>query len=185
VGSDSIGDIERLSDEKKRVAINKMNLSSLLNGRINDMTAQRAIALTELYETDFVLWTEKTAELLLEKNYDAVDWENVIEEIESMGRSERRAIESLLTRLIEHLLKLAYWESERERNARHWRGEIARFRVQLKREMKSATLANHTRDCFGESYSDARKGLIAAGYLKKSTIPPEPPFSLEQVLDLD
>jgi hypothetical protein len=149
------------------------------------MTAQTSIALTELYETDFVLWTEKTAELLRQKNYDAVDWENAIEEIESMGRSERRAVESLLTRLIEHLLKLADWESERERNARHWLGKIATFRSQLKKEMKTATLANHTRDYFGESYWDAREILISAGYLKKSTIPVESTFSLEQVLDFN
>jgi hypothetical protein len=149
------------------------------------MTAQKAIALTELYETDFVLWTEKTAEILRQKNYDAVDWENVIEEIESMGRSERRAVRSLLTRLIEHLLKLAYWESERQRNARHWLGEISTFRLDLEIELETTTLANYAHDCFESAYSFARKGLIAAGYLKKSTIPLEPPFSLEQVLDID
>jgi hypothetical protein len=147
------------------------------------MTVRKAIALTELYETDFVLWTEKTAELLRQKNYNAVDWENVIEEIESMGRNDRNAVESWLTRLIEHLLKLTYWESERERNARHWMGEIATFRVQLKKKMKTATLANHARDCFGESYSEAREILIDAGYVNEVSIPAEPQFSLEQVLE--
>jgi hypothetical protein len=130
------------------------------------LTEPTLIALTELYETDFVLWTEKIAELLQQKNYGAVDWENVIEEIESMGRSERRA-------------------SEREGNARHWLGEIATFRSQLKKEMKTATIANHARGCFGEVYTDAREILISAGYLKKSTIPVELPFSLEQVLDFN
>jgi hypothetical protein len=149
------------------------------------MTVRKAIALTELYETDFVLWTEKTAELLRQKNYDAVDWENVIEEIASMGKNDRRTVRSLLTRLIEHLLKLAYWESERERNARHWLGEIAIFRRDLETEIETTTLANHARDCFESAYLSARKGLIAAGYIKKSTIPLEPSFSLEQVLDLD
>jgi hypothetical protein len=147
------------------------------------MTAQKAIALTELYETDFVLWTEKTAEILRQKNYDAVDWENVIEEIESMGRSERRAVRSLLTRLIEHLLKLAYWESERERNARHWMGEIATFRSQLRKEMKTATLANHAHACFESAYTDARETLIDAGYMNEVCIPAEPRFSLEQALE--
>jgi hypothetical protein len=84
------------------------------------MTAQKAIALTKLYETDFVLWTERTAELLRQKNFDAVDWENVIEEIESMGRSERRAVRSLLTRADRTFTKTSLLGSERERNARHW-----------------------------------------------------------------
>jgi len=66
--------------------------------------------MTALYEEDFVLWTEKTAELLKRKEFDRVDWENLIEEVECMGKSERQAITSLLTVLIEHLLKLSYWE---------------------------------------------------------------------------
>lgn len=138
-----------------------------------------------LYERDYVLWTEKTAELLREKNYGAVDWENVIEEIECMGRSERRAVESLLTRLIEHLLKLAYWKSEREREltTRHWIREIASFRTQLEEELETTTLANHARDYFPKAYSKARKTLIQAKAVKRDAIPVEPPFSLEQTLD--
>jgi Domain of unknown function DUF29 len=149
------------------------------------MTARQPLSMTTLYEEDFVLWTEKTAEQLRQKNFADVDWENLIEEIESMGRSDRQTVESLLTQLIKHLLKLAYWQSERERNARHWLGEIAEFRVRLEKRMKTATLANHARDSFCEAYSAARKSIVAAGYIPKNTIPEEPTFSLEQVLDLD
>jgi hypothetical protein len=149
------------------------------------MTAQTPISMAELYETDFVLWTEKTAEQLKEKHFDAVDWENVIEEIECMGRSERREIESLLTQLIKHLLKLAYWESERERNTRHWLIEIDEFRSQLEKRMKTATLANHERNCFESAYFDVIKSLIWTRIFTKDVLPLEPPFSLEQVLDGD
>jgi hypothetical protein len=138
-----------------------------------------------LYEEDFVLWTEKTAELLKRKDFDAVDWENLIEEVECMGRSERQAVESLLTQLVKHLLKLSYWKSARERNARHWIGEIAEFRSQLKKKMKTATLANHALDSFGEVYSDARQTLIDARIVDKNSLPLEPNFTLEQVLDGD
>jgi Domain of unknown function DUF29 len=120
------------------------------------MTAQTPPSISALYEGDFVLWTEKTAELLKRKEYDSVDWENLIEEVECMGRSERQAVESLLTQLLIHLLKLSYWAAERERNARHWLGKIATFRVQLKKKMKTATLKNHAINSFGEAYSDAR-----------------------------
>ena len=44
---------------------------------------------SSLYETDFALWTEQTVEFLRERNFKEVDWENVIEEIESLGRSEK------------------------------------------------------------------------------------------------
>jgi hypothetical protein len=149
------------------------------------MTARIPVSMSALYETDFVLWTEKTAEQLRQKNFAEVDWENVIEEIESMGRSERQTIVSLLTVLIEHLLKLTYWESEREGNARHWWGEIANFRIQLQQKIDSTTLANYARDSFDKAYSDARKALIAAGYVRKDAISLEPTFSCEQALELD
>ncbi|CCI13751.1 Genome sequencing data, contig C316 [Microcystis aeruginosa PCC 9806] len=141
--------------------------------------------MTALYEEDFVLWTEKTAQLLKRKEFDLVDWENLIEEVECRGKSERQAITSLLTVLIEHLLKLSYWESEKERNARHWLEEIANFRVQLERKVDSPTLANHLRDTFETAYSDARKTLIRARIVDKNAIPLESIFTLQQVLDGD
>jgi hypothetical protein len=138
-----------------------------------------------LYEEDFVLWTEKTAQLLKRKEFDSVDWENLIEEVEGMGKSDRQAVESLLTRLLEHHLKLAYWESERERNARHWIVEIVSFRGQLNKKIKTATLKNHALDSFKEAYADARQTLIDARIVDKNSLPLEPNFTLEQVLDGD
>lgn len=62
------------------------------------------------YDADFLAWTEEQARLLREASRERInapiDWENVAEEIESMGRSEVRAVESALVRVIEHLLKL-------------------------------------------------------------------------------
>jgi hypothetical protein len=149
------------------------------------MTAQTPLSIAALYEEDFVLWTEKTAELLRKKDFAALDLDNLIEEVEWMGKSDRQAVESLLTRLIEHHLKLAYWESERERNARHWIVEIVSFRGQLNKKMKTATLKNHARDSLGEAYSEARQTLIEAKVVDKNLIPLDPFFSLEQVLDGD
>ncbi|MEG3438289.1 DUF29 domain-containing protein [Pannus brasiliensis CCIBt3594] len=157
------------------------------------MTAQTSLSMGTLYDRDYVLWTEKTAEQLRQKNFAEVDWENLIEEIESMGRSERQAVVSLLTVLIEHLLKLAYWESERERNARHWIVEIATFRSRLDQKIETTTLANHARDSFEKAYLVARKTMIDARIVAKDSIPVEPFFSVaggaplasEQALDAD
>jgi hypothetical protein len=55
------------------------------------------------YETDYNQWLKETVKQLQERNFEQVDWDNLIEEIESMGKSDRRALMSLLTRLIEHL----------------------------------------------------------------------------------
>jgi Domain of unknown function DUF29 len=149
------------------------------------MTARTTLSMAALYEEDFVLWTEKTAELLRQKDFAALDLDNLIEEVEWMGKSEGQAVVSLLTRLIEHHLKLAYWQSERERNARHWIVEISTFRVQLEEKIDTTTLANHARSSFVKAYLSARKSLIGARIVDKNSIPLEPFFSLEQVLDGD
>jgi hypothetical protein len=141
------------------------------------MTAQTPLSSQSLYEQDYVLWAEKTAEQLRQKAFADLDLENLIEELEDMGRSERRAVENLLTRLLEHLLKLAYWRSERERNARHWMVEIASFRVQLLRRIKTTTLEDHGRDFFPDAYADTRQVLLGAKIVPKTSIPVEPLIS--------
>ena len=60
------------------------------------------------YEMDFYGWTEEQTHLLKQKDYSKVDWQNLIDEIESLGRSEKRSLTSLLTIYFMHLLKKKY-----------------------------------------------------------------------------
>ncbi|ELS02762.1 protein of unknown function DUF29 [Xenococcus sp. PCC 7305] len=107
-----------------------------------------------LYDIDYNLWLEETVAQLQAKNFSSLDWESLIEEIASLGRSEKRRIESLLTRLFEHLLKLAYWEQERDYNQNHWKREIRNFRKQIKKELKtSPSLKCYLIKVFDECYS--------------------------------
>jgi hypothetical protein len=64
-----------------------------------------------LYETDFLRWIETTVTQLQQREFAKVDWENLIEEMESMGRSERRRILSNTVILFLHLLKWQYQPS--------------------------------------------------------------------------
>jgi hypothetical protein len=61
------------------------------------------------------------------------------------------------------LLKLSYWESEKERNARHWILEIAAFRAQLEQKIDSATLVNHTRDSLEKAYLGSAEKVFRWG----------------------
>ncbi|PSF37590.1 DUF29 domain-containing protein [Aphanothece hegewaldii CCALA 016] len=88
------------------------------------------------YKTDFYQWSREQSEYLRLGKYDCVDWENLIEEIEYMGKSQKRALVSYLERLLDHLLKLYYWEFERERCSKHWRKEVANFRLQIKKILR-------------------------------------------------
>jgi hypothetical protein len=71
-----------------------------------ELQTQSISNISKLYEQDFYLWLQTTATLLKEKQLELVDFDSLIEEIESMGRSEKKELKSRFTILIEHLLKL-------------------------------------------------------------------------------
>ncbi len=141
---------------------------------------------TSLYNADYQLWLEYTVAQLKAHNFSDLDLENLIEEIESLGRSDKRAISSYLMRLCEHFLKLRYWESERETCFRGWDLEITNFRLQIQAILEdSPSLKNHLNDNFVSAYSNARKLFLKASKLDSQGIPQEPDFTLEQALDED
>ena len=93
-----------------------------------------------LYERDFFLWTQEQAEALRRAAHEGsnlpLDWENLAEEIESLGNSDKREILSLLEILVEHLLKLAASPADLPR--RQWRKEVRAFRRKLNRILQDS-----------------------------------------------
>ncbi|MFM6521761.1 MAG: DUF29 domain-containing protein, partial [Microcystis panniformis] len=87
-----------------------------------------------LYDQDFALWIEKTVKQLKSGDLSQVDLENLIEEVESLGKSQRKAVDNFLTRLLEHLLKRCYVVLPD--CYRGWEIEIRNFRKKLKKEFK-------------------------------------------------
>jgi hypothetical protein len=137
-----------------------------------------------LYDTDYNLWVLETVKKLEKRDFSAVDWENLIEEILGLSRSDKRKLESLLMRLIEHLLKLGYWETEKDRNKNHWKGEIRNFRLQIKRLLQdSPSLKPYIRDIFDECYQNSRNIASDKSQLALHTFPEKPIAPLEQILD--
>lgn len=109
-----------------------------------------------LYELDYYQWIEETVKQLQNKEFEAVDWDNLIDEVADLGRREKRKLENLLTRLLENLFKLKYWTSQRAYNENHWKAEIRNFRKQIKRELKaSPSLNNYLQEIFAECHQDA------------------------------
>jgi len=137
-----------------------------------------------LYDTDYQLWLEQTIAQLQTQDFSQIDLENLIEEIKSLGKRDKRAISSYLMRLCEHLLKVKYWEQERETCIRGWTLEIRNFRLQIQLILKdSPSLKNYLQDNFILEYQNGRKLFLDATGLNSDIIPQEPCFSLEQVLD--
>lgn len=131
------------------------------------------------YNIDFNLWLQEQASALRARQFSRLDYDNLIEEIEDIGRSQKRAVESLLLRLLEHILKLKYWDTERERCANHWESEIVNFRYQINKRIKeSPSLKKHLEDCFEETASVARTSVFKL--IKKPL--PDLDWSLSEVL---
>ncbi len=133
------------------------------------------------YEIDFNLWVREQASALRARQFNRLDYDNLIEEIEDMGKSEKRSLESYLERLIEHILKLKYWEAEYDRNYKHWQGEATNFRNQINRLLKrSPSLKKYMAEVYFDIYQDAIEARS-----KVFEIPEHKPIPLEKMLDKD
>jgi len=141
---------------------------------------------TLLYDADYQLWLDQTVAQLKARDFSNLDLENLIEEIESLGKSDKRAISSYLLRLCEHLLKLKYWESERELCFRGWILEINNFRSEIELILQdSPSLKSFVSEAFLAAYQKARKNILKAIELPADFISQAPNFTLEQALDED
>ncbi|CAO3406594.1 DUF29 domain-containing protein [Azospirillum largimobile] len=140
------------------------------------------------YDEDFYAWTQAQAQELrragAERNNAPVDWENVAEEIESMGRSQKSEIDSRLGVLLVHLLKWMFCPDLRERCERGWRLTVREQRKKLLKDIKdSPSLRPYIADVFAEVYSDARLRAAVEADVPDGHFPVEPPFTLDQALD--
>ena len=150
------------------------------------MVTELKTEVKKLYDTDYNLWVLETVKQLKNRNFDCLDLDNLIEEVEDLSRRDKKKLKSLLRRLFEHLLKLKYWELEKERNQRHWRGEIINFRVQIKEELEdSPSLKPYIQEIFSACYQNSRKIASQRSGLPLETFPQKPIATLEQVLDED
>lgn len=112
--------------------------------------------LEQLYDRDFNLWVEQIVNAIRDRNLNNMDWDNLIDEVEDMAKSEKRSLESYLERLIEDILKLRFWESEREQNCKHWQAEVVNFRNRIQRLLKrSPSLKKYMQEIYVEVYRDA------------------------------
>jgi Domain of unknown function DUF29 len=83
------------------------------------------------YDSDFYGWTQAQATALRAKDWAALDVENLADEIDSLGRSDRRAITHQLERLLTHLLKWTYQPQQRPRYGRSWSRSLHQARAAI------------------------------------------------------
>ncbi|GFE68783.1 DUF29 domain-containing protein [Chroococcus sp. FPU101] len=139
--------------------------------------AQKKVA----YETDYNQWIEETVKQLQDRDFEAVDWKNLIEEVIDLGKSEKNAVKSLLTRLLEHLLKLSYWEAEKSYNSRKWRSEIVTFRIQIQDRLEDSPSLK----VYLESIHDHCLKSAIASMSELFDIPSDVYITLDEALESD
>jgi len=139
-----------------------------------------------LYETDYNLWVLETVSQLQRRDLDALDWENLIEEVEDLSRRDKKKLKSLLIKLCEHLLKLKCWHSEYESNKGHWLSEVRNFRQLINMELEdSPSLSPYLVENFIPCYHKGRLLVADSSQLPLNTFPEQPIATLEQILDED
>jgi hypothetical protein len=132
------------------------------------------------YDSDLVAWSERQAALARARKLHALDLMNLAEELEDMGRRERRALESHLTRLLMHLLK---WRYQPERRTGSWHLTIREARRQIRRILQdSPSLVPYLESVFNECYQEARGDAAAETGLAIEAFPTQSPDTPSEVL---
>jgi hypothetical protein len=139
--------------------------------------------LATLYESDFYAWALETAQLIKAKQFDRIDVEHLAEEVESMGASERNALESRLIELMLHLLK---WQFQPERKGRSWKLSIDKQRIGIDKVLKqNPSLKHQYQQRVDECYVYAKRYAAAETKRSVSSFPETCPYSVEQLFDFE
>lgn len=132
------------------------------------------------YDKDFYQWTKTQASLLKNDEFKKLDIGNLIEEIESLGRSEKRALESYLANLFLHLLKM---EHQPSKHSRSWDNSVKNASYHARKILKeNPSLKRHLGEIVVDAYFTARleasseTGLDEAAFAKKC------PWKIEEIL---
>ena len=131
------------------------------------------------YETDFYQWTQQQAALIRQGQFSELDTAHLIDEIEDMGASNRRALGSHVENILMHLLK---WQYQPDRRGRSWKSSILKGRNAVDRLLEdSPSLAPQLPALVTAEYRRARKEAESETGLALATFPEQCPFTVDQI----
>lgn len=136
-----------------------------------------------LYDRDFYAWTQEQALLVREGRFSNLDLENVAEELESLGKRQKREIRSRMVVLLLHLLK---WRFQSSRRSGSWQSTLIGQRDDLLSDLEeSPSLGGYPAAQLEKAYKTARQKAAAETRLPLDTFPEVCPFTIEEILDPD
>jgi hypothetical protein len=137
----------------------------------------------QTYDTDFYAWALYNADLIRQGKFAEVDIHHVAEELESMGKSERRELISRFAVLLAHLLK---WQYQPERRGNSWKYTIKEQRFEVEELLDDSPSLNHELDeQLAHAYKKALLLAIQETGLNPETFPEHCPFSFTQAMAID
>ena len=138
-------------------------------------------AIESLYDTDFYGWTQEQAQVLSSRDWNRLDIEHLVEEVESLGKQQRQELRSRLSIVLGHLLK---WEFQPECRSRSWLATLRIQRRDITRLLKdNPSLKPYLEHAIEDAYDNGRDLAIAETDLPGSRFPVECPYEFDVALD--
>ena len=139
--------------------------------------------MTKLYDRDFLAWTQDQADALRRRSSNELDWENLLEEVEGLGKQQRSELRNHLIVLLVHLLK---WRVQPERRGRSWELTIREQRKAAQRVLlENPSLKPDLEVILAEAYETAVLRAERETRLAASLFPQAIPFGWRDVLEGD
>jgi peptidoglycan/xylan/chitin deacetylase (PgdA/CDA1 family) len=138
---------------------------------------------TPLYDRDFYAWAQQQAHALKAKDWAVLDLVNLVEEVESLARSEYRSLRSEAQRLLMHALK---WRYQPDLRSESWRHSIEQARDEIEELLReNPSLQPRLVDAFTAGYRLARRQAARETHLPLATFPEHCPWPVDDVLTED
>lgn len=139
--------------------------------------------MSTLYDSDFYAWTQEQSKLLKAHQWEQLDVENLVEELESLGRQERRELVNRLAVLLGHLLK---WQYQPEKQGVSWQSTIREQRRKVERLIQeNPSLKSYLAEALQDAYEDGLDLAVRETGLPFTIFPASCPYTLEQALRSD
>ncbi len=134
-----------------------------------------------LYEKDLAAWVHQQIEYIKNKEFDKIDIENFIDEVEGVVRGDKRSIQSYFIVIIAHLLK---WEYQPSMRSGSWISSIENSQCEINAIIKdSPSLKNYKKLAFDQAWERARKIAITDTGLPSNNFPRVCPWSESEVMN--
>jgi hypothetical protein len=151
--------------------------------RIPETNPKIPMPSASLYETDFYAWTQEQVTLLRNEQWSQIDRQNLIEEIQSLGKQQRQELRNRLSVLIGHLLK---WQYQSQRRSRSWLATLRIQRLDIAELLEdNPSLKPYLEEALRKAYLKGVELAVGETDLPKRTIPLECPYSLSEIVDSD